>query len=241
MSTKYPGGIISKTAPTPSGPYSTDTAPGIWTLEQQAYWQKLGQWPTQGNVDPSAFIENLFSTYLYTGNGSTQTITNGIDLAGKGGLVWVKPRSVADWHNLYDTARGASKSLATNATDAQYDLAGNGVSAFGSTGFTINGSNDQYNTSGQTYASWTFRKQPKFFDVVTYTGDGGTQNIAHSLGSTPGCIIVKRTNTTGSWRVFHTSVSTQYGNLNSTAAFQTTSAENVWGNNSTTVYLQQDY
>ena len=235
MSTKYPGGIISKTAPTPSGPYSTDTAPGIWTLEQQAYWQKLGQWPTQGNVDPSAFIENLFSTYLYTGNGSTQTITNGIDLAGKGGLVWVKPRSVADWHNLYDTARGASKSLATNATDAQYDLAGNGVSAFGSTGFTINGSNDQYNTSGQTYASWTFRKQPKFFDVVTYTGDGGTQNIAHSLGSTPGCIIVKRTNTTGSWRVFHTSVSTQYGNLNSTAAFQPTSAENVWGNNSTTV------
>ena len=34
------------------------------------------------------YIEDVFSTYLYTGNGSTQTITNGIDLAGKGGLVW---------------------------------------------------------------------------------------------------------------------------------------------------------
>jgi hypothetical protein len=36
------------------------------------------------------FIEDVFSTYLYTGTGSTQTITNDIDLAGKGGLVWQK-------------------------------------------------------------------------------------------------------------------------------------------------------
>ncbi len=30
-----------------------------------------------------AYIEDVFSTYLYTGNGSTQTITNGIDLSTK--------------------------------------------------------------------------------------------------------------------------------------------------------------
>ena len=36
------------------------------------------------------YVEDVFSTYLYTGNGSTQTITNGIDLSGEGGLVWVK-------------------------------------------------------------------------------------------------------------------------------------------------------
>ena len=35
-----------------------------------------------------SYIEDVFSTWLYTGNGSTQTITNGIDLATKGGLVW---------------------------------------------------------------------------------------------------------------------------------------------------------
>jgi hypothetical protein len=37
-------------------------------------------------------VEDVFSTWLYTGNGSTQTITNGIDLSGEGGLVWLKVR-----------------------------------------------------------------------------------------------------------------------------------------------------
>jgi hypothetical protein len=36
------------------------------------------------------YVEDVFSTYLYTGNGSTQTITNGIDLDGEGGMVWIK-------------------------------------------------------------------------------------------------------------------------------------------------------
>jgi len=50
MSKQYSGGIISKTPVTPSGPYETDSASGIWTLDQQAYWAKLGQWPTAGNI-----------------------------------------------------------------------------------------------------------------------------------------------------------------------------------------------
>jgi hypothetical protein len=43
-------------------------------------------------ADEGAYIEDVFSTYLYTGNGSTQTITNGIDLDGEGGLVWTKKK-----------------------------------------------------------------------------------------------------------------------------------------------------
>jgi hypothetical protein len=43
---------------------------------------------------PAVYVEDVFSTYLYTGNGSTQTITNGIDLAGEGGLVWIKRRRI---------------------------------------------------------------------------------------------------------------------------------------------------
>ena len=80
MSERYPGGIISQTAPTPTGPFQNGTAPGVWTLEQQAYWQKQGLWPIAGNVDPSAFIENLFQTWLYTGNGVGQSVVNGIQL-----------------------------------------------------------------------------------------------------------------------------------------------------------------
>ena len=41
MSTKYPGGIIKATVTPPT----TSSAPGIWTLEQAAYWIKQGSWP----------------------------------------------------------------------------------------------------------------------------------------------------------------------------------------------------
>jgi hypothetical protein len=211
MSSKYPGGVISKTAPVPSGPYADSTAPGIWTLEQQAAYAKLGQWPTAGNVNPSAFIENLFSTYLYTGNGSTQTINNGIDLSTNGGLVWLKTRSVSQYHYLFDTIRGPLYALSTNATDNSYSI-GNTLTSFGSTGFSL-GLNSATNGNGDTFASWTFRKQPKFFDIVTWSGTGSVQNIAHNLGSVPGCIIVKRTDTATNWVVYHRSLNTTAGGL----------------------------
>lgn len=51
MSKKWPGGIITPTAATPTGPYQDGAAPGIWTLSQQAYWQKQGLWPTQGSIN----------------------------------------------------------------------------------------------------------------------------------------------------------------------------------------------
>jgi hypothetical protein len=53
MSKKWPGGIITPTPATPTGPYQNGTAPGIWTLSQQAYWLKQGLWPIAGNVLPS--------------------------------------------------------------------------------------------------------------------------------------------------------------------------------------------
>ena len=158
-------------------------------------------------------VSDVFSTSLYTGNGSTQTITNGIDLSNKGGLVWIKGRSLASDHRLADTITGAQKELVSNQTTAQV-TAVNGITAFSSTGFSI-GSASGYNNNTETFVSWTFRKQPLFFDVVTYTGNGTTQNIAHSLGSVPGCIIVKRTDATADWQVYHRSLAnTQFLLLN---------------------------
>jgi len=163
------------------------------------------------------YIEDVYSTYLYTGTGATQTITNGIDLSGKGGLTWIKSRSAATDHAWYDTARGATFDLVSNTTAAQTTQA-TGLTSFGSTGFSI-GALAKLNTSAATYVSWTFRKQPKFFDVVTYTGTGANRTIAHNLGSVPGCIMVKRTDTTANWQVYHRSLAnTEYLVLNSTAA-----------------------
>ena len=176
------------------------------------------------------YIEDVFSTWLYTGNGSTQTITNNIDLSTKGGLVWIKDRdSGAKGHALFDTARGVNLKLQSQSTNGQFSGA-NQLTAFNTTGFDLGSAGDP-NGSGTTYASWTFRKQPKFFDVVTYTGTGANRTISHNLGSVPGCIIVKRTDTTADWAVYHRSLAnTQYLVLNTTAAAATGA---TWWNSTT--------
>ena len=175
------------------------------------------------------YIEDVFSTYLYTGNGSTQTITNGIDLAGKGGLVWTKCRSVATDHSLVDTVRGADKVLHSESTAAQVTYAD--ITAFNASGYGINDVSGWVNSSGRTYASWTFRKQPKFFDVVTYTGNGtAARAINHNLGSTPGCMFVKRVDDAGDWRVYHRGCSTNKGLVLNDTGAETTSAIYWFGN-----------
>ncbi len=160
-------------------------------------------------VKPPVNVEDVFSTYLYTGNGSAQTITNGIDLDGEGGLVWIKDRDVGNGHNFYDTERGATKRLASNLNSAETTRT-NGVTSFNANGFS--GGNDaSINTNGNDYASWTWRKAPKFFDVVTYTGDGtNNRTLSHNLGCEVGFIAIKRYNGSGNWRNYHRSLGYDY-------------------------------
>jgi hypothetical protein len=218
MSERFPGGFMTQSPPTPSASNAT----GIWTLDQQEQLKQAGQWPPNGPF----FIEDLFSTWLYTGNGSTQTINNGIDLAGKGGLVWLKGRSAASNHSLYDTARGINRRLRSNDTSAE-NTSTQQLTSFNSNGFDL-GVNEFNNSSGLTAVSWTFRDQPKFFDVVTWTGNNVVgRTIPHNLGSNPRCIIVKRTDTTSNWVVWHNDgESDSYLFLNTTAASTITNANN---------------
>ena len=175
------------------------------------------------------YIEDVFSCFLYTGTSATQTITNNIDLSTKGGMVWSKSRSAATAHTLYDTVRGATFEIQSNATSGQ-TTESNGLNQFNSNGYRI-GPGISINNSGATYASWTFREQAKFFDVVTWTGNATNRTIAHSLGAVPGCIIVKRTDTTADWAVYHRSLAnTQYLVLNTTAAAATGA---TWWNSTT--------
>lgn len=149
------------------------------------------------------YIEGVFSTWLYTGNGSTQTITNGIDLSTNGGLVWIKTRNIGANHQLFDTNRGVYKRLASNTTGSEFNYSPSGLTSFNTNGFTLSGSGE-YNLNGYTQVGWTFRQQPKFFDVVTYTaGSGPTSAISHNLGVVPGCIIMKSTSNAESWLVVH--------------------------------------
>ena len=150
------------------------------------------------------YVEDVFSTYLYTGNSANQTIINGIDLAGEGGLVWTKRRDNSQLYGLFDTERGVLNYISSNTTDAE-TTASNTLKAFNSDGFQLGGvSYPVSNQSGEKGVSWTFRKAEKFFDVVTYTGNGtSSRQIPHNLGSTPAVIIVKSTSLTENWGVYH--------------------------------------
>jgi len=151
------------------------------------------------------------------------------DTPGKGGLVWGKLRNVNSNHRLHDSERGPDNTLSSNSTDAE--VAGNGIPSFNENGFVMDsGTNINLLYTGST---WTFAKQEKFFDVVTYTGNGGTQNISHNLGSVPGVIFIKRTSTASNdgWAVHHRFNYQLHGFLNSSGAFTGAQEETWFGNN----------
>ena len=179
----------------------------------------------------SLYVEDVFSTYLYTGTGAAQTITNGIDLDGEGGLVWIKKRNNTLKHLLYDTSRGIYKDLNSDNTSAQ-DSAGNNLTAFNSDGFSI-GDGAEVSSSSDTRATWTFRKAEKFFDVVEFEAPASASDnfrVSHNLGSVPACIIVKSVDVTGDWYVYHSSLDTPRNDslkLNTTAA--SAGSGDFWG------------
>jgi hypothetical protein len=160
-------------------------------------------------------VSDVYSTALYTGNSSTQTITNGVNLTSRGGMVWIKARNIGSFgdHMLSDTARGITNYLSSNRTGAQnWDGNADEVTATTSSGFTL-GDAYRVNASGNTFASWTFAENSKFFDAVTYTGNGSnSRQIDSSLSgvSQVGFAIVKRLDTSSDWWVNH--LNTPFGN-----------------------------
>jgi len=153
-----------------------------------------GNQGTGGGLD----VDDVFNTFVAdaTGSGSL-TINNGIDLSGEGGIVWNKSRNGTANHFIFDPDLGSGAYLQPNtnavlATGANY--------SFTSTGLT-----DAYNNYSNNEAVWwTWRKAPKFFDVVTYTGNGVVgREISHNLNSSVGMILVKRTDGAEDWRVLH--------------------------------------
>tara|TARA_R100001480_G_scaffold101260_2_gene104898 strand:- start:1927 stop:2994 length:1068 start_codon:yes stop_codon:yes gene_type:complete len=137
---------------------------------------------------------DLFANALYTGNGSSQNIANGLNLSSLGGLVWIKSRSATNGgHILVDSVRGNNKYFQLNTNDAEgtnTEL----VKTFNSNGFTVGNDGGLTNAvnGGATYASWSFIKRTDFVSIVEWTGDGASpRSIAHGLGSTPAFFIIK--------------------------------------------------
>ena len=169
------------------------------------------------------YIDDVFSTYLYAGNSTSRSITNSIDLAGEGGMTWIKQRTGTADHVVNDTVRGAGNRIRTNVSAASASSS-DYLSAFNSNGFSL-GADADVNGSGSNYSSWSFRKAPGFFDVVTWTQSGsagGARTIDHNLGCVPGFIMLKQTTGTENWIVWHRDFDTnQFIKLNDNHAVNT--------------------
>lgn len=205
----------------------------------------IGRHPllVSGASGPLNKPQQVFATSLYTGTSAIQTITNGLDMAGKGAMLMGRRRNVSDDLFVADTARGRSFYLDTATTGPDNATASNNtqdVTAFLSTGFSLGASNynANFNMSSESQVAWSFCRAPKFFDVVTWTGNGvAGRQIAHNLGIAPGMIGIKRRDAASAlgWYVYHTSLSSgSFMLLNATAAAQN-GATNVFGNGSVAV------
>ncbi len=160
-----------------------------------------------GKSFPVTYVEDVFAQNEYEGNGGQLTIVNGIDLAGEGGAVLVKPNGPGGMNpNISDTENGIRKGYMTNvANTLQSANSPYHMSSFNSNGFTAGEAWGFYpNWDNMNHHSLTFRKSPHFFDVVTYTGNGTAGRvIPHNLQSAPCMIWVKADATGYDWAVYH--------------------------------------
>ena len=186
--------------------------------------------------EDSTGVGSTFSTTLYTGTNAAQTITNGLDLASDGGMLWFKNRGLAEDPMIVDTVRGGSADIYPNEANA-VDTDGS-IASFNSDGFTfINTSGARQNVSGYNYVSWAFKEQAKFFDIVTWTGNGThPRTLSHNLNSSIGFMATKETNAVGNWTSFHRGLTNGFGTgrlyLNATNSIQNESLEFLTSTNS---------
>jgi hypothetical protein len=203
--------------------------------------------PTIGATSTTQ-ANKYFAINTYAGTGATNAQTVGF----APDFVWIKARTNAYWHKLFDTIRGANKPLVSNDTGAELTET-QGLMSFDSNGFTLGTSSDSTVNnagSGQTYVAWCWdaagsnatntsgtitstvrANTTSGFSIVTYTGTNASgATIGHGLGAVPAMIIIKNRSSAEAWPVYHayntSAPETDYLVLNTTAA--TADATTPW-------------
>ena len=181
---------------------------------------------------------SYFNTILYTGTGASNARTG---VGFQPDWVWIKGRSGATDHGLYDAVRGVQNQIESNNTDAETTEA-TGLTAFGTDGFTV-GALAQLNTSAATYVAWNWKANgagvsntdgtitstvsantTSGFSIVSWTGNGSSgATVGHGLGVAPKMTIIKQRNSSNGWNVWafanNAGDPDSFGELNSTAAW----------------------
>ncbi len=182
----------------------------------------------------------------YTGNGTTHERS---EFSFSPDFVWIKRRNGTNWHQLFDTVRGATKRLYSNETNAENTASGS-LDSFDSDGFTL-GSDGAVNSGGSTYVAWAWDGGSAFsnsagsngatiassgvvnatagFSIATYTGSTGNQKFCHGLGAKPAFILIKNRSSVANWFAMIDVGSTyfKYGHLNSYAALADATSQPV--------------
>ena len=160
---------------------------------------------------------DYFNNKIYTGNGSTNAITG---VGHQPDLVWIKSRTEAHHHRLFDAVRGATKKIFSSQTNAESTDAGS-LTSFDADGFTHAGGDTDGNGNGQSYASWNWKANgtgsantdgsisstvsantTSGFSIVKYTGNGtNNATVGHALNATPKLLIGKCLGTVSNWQV----------------------------------------
>ena len=189
---------------------------------------------------------DYFNTILYTGTGASNARTG---VGFQPDWVWIKGRSGATDHGLYDAVRGVTKQLESNTTTAETTEA-TGLTAFGTDGFTV-GALAQLNTSAATYVAWNWlganttvsntsgtitstvsANTTAGFSIVSYTATGANATVGHGLGVAPKMIIVRSRTGVRNWPTYHSGLGSNTNFLYLNATDASASLANMW--NSTT-------
>jgi len=121
----------------------------------------------------------------------------------EGGMVWLRSRGQSNNHYIVDTERNVGSFISSDATSPEAGSASQGVTEFNANGFTLGGTVKNVQTAGNEVVSWSFRKAPKFFDCIKYTGTTADQTINHNLGTTVGAIFIKSLDNSRYWWCTH--------------------------------------
>jgi hypothetical protein len=151
-----------------------------------------------------------FCTQLWTGTGAAQDIALPFDISA-GGLAWMKGRSGATDHALYDTGRGVQKQIESNSTGAETNES-TGLTAFNSASVSI-GSLAQINTNTATYIGWFWKRAAQFgFDIVAYVGNATNRTVSHGVGKALDMLVVKNRSSDGTqWCMWNRNVADKVG------------------------------
>ena len=181
--------------------------------------------------DPSVY----FQTALYTGDASTQDVTNSGNSDLQPDWIWIKNRDAESNHIAQDTSRGINVCFfpddpAVEQTNSNFGH----VNSVASDGFQVDEGNSgeaNANKNTEKYVAWQWKANggtttsfsassaqlagtrqsntTAGFSIITYTGDGNNNaTIPHGLNSAPKFVIIKERGNATNWYVGHNSTFT---------------------------------